>query len=479
MFVHKYPYIIYREFSENGYLTDNRNFGYDTASNSSVKLGDLLLSKEGSIFYAQLENNPLEISAIVDKLSVIFIGVTRERLLEDTLKFFQSLAEKGFVCCCESNDASLDKYQPIFSYENRVPHNIETKSDELLFPVHNVFGGQYCLTRVHVDVSSRCNENCVHCYIPTHNKNSIMAEDIFDKVLAECVKMKVLNITLSGGEPMLNPHFKTFLQKSVKENMSVNILSNLTLLTTELLDVIVSNPLISVQTSLYAMDEHVHDLITQKPGSFKRTKDGILRLRERNVPMQINCPIMKQNLQYYRDVLDFAKSLNIESSADYSLFGCYDGSCSNINCRIDLTDVKCLLENDYSNNQKLAEVIDVVKQKRVDDDDPICSICKSSLCVSNTGEVYPCEGWQRMILGNIVDQSLDEIWTNNAKTTHLRDLKFKDIDKCRTCQIRKYCTTCLIMNANETPSNNYMSVNPYVCAMARVKQQTIELKKQN
>ena len=297
MFVHKYPYIIYRAFPENGYLTDNRNFGYDTASNSNVKLGDLLLSKEGSVFYSQLEDNPLEISAIVDKLCAIFIGVTRDRLLEDTSCFFQSLAEKGFVYCGDSE--SLDNNPLVFSYGNRVPYGIEAKMDDVSFPFQDVFGGQYRLTRVHVDISSCCNENCVHCYIPISNKHSIMAEDMFDTVLAECVKMKVLNITLSGGEPMLNPHFKTFIQKCIKENMSVNILSNLTLLTTELLDVIASSPLISVQTSLYAMDESVHDLITQKAGSFKKTKEGILRLHERNVPMQINCPIMKQNLQYY------------------------------------------------------------------------------------------------------------------------------------------------------------------------------------
>lgn len=476
MFVRKYPYIIYRAFPENGYLTDNRNFGYDTASNSSVKLGDLLLSKEGSVFYSQLEDNPLEISAIVDKLCAIFIGVTRDRLLEDTSCFFQSLAEKGFVYCGDSE--SLDNNPLVFSYGNRVPYGIEAKMDDVSFPFQDVFGGQYRLTRVHVDISSCCNENCVHCYIPISNKHSIMAEDMFDTVLAECVKMKVLNITLSGGEPMLNPHFKTFIQKCIKENMSVNILSNLTLLTPELLDVIASSPLISVQTSLYAMDESVHDLITQKAGSFKKTKEGILRLHERNVPMQINCPIMKQNLQYYHDVLDFAKSMNIESSADYALFGCYDGSCSNIGCRIEVKDVKCILEHDFSNSKKLAEIMDAVGQKKVNDDDPICSICKSSLCISNMGEVYPCEGWQRMILGNISKQSLDEIWTNNAQTKHLRNLRFRDVDKCGSCQIRKYCTTCLILNANETPANDYMSVNPYVCEMARVKQQIIESKQQ-
>ena len=471
MFVRKLPYIIYRAYPTKGYLTDNRNFGYDTAAKSCLKVGDLLISHEGSIFYSQLENDVRSVDEIAKKLTTIFTGVRYEVLLEDATAFYAELAEKGFVECVEGIDAG--KSSNYFSYVNYEPCILHA---EINAPVeyNEVFAGEYSLTRVHVDISSRCNENCVHCYIPIACKRSMMDDDMFDKVLNQCVDMKIINITLSGGEPMLNPHLKSFLIKCGEANLSVNILSNLTCLSDELLDVIASNPLICVQTSVYAMDADVHDSITQHKGSFQKTISAIRELHKRNVPMQINCPIMKQNLHCYREVLEFAKSLNIEASSDYTLFGCYDSSGINLGCRITNANIENILDADDTKANVYDEAIRTINQKNVGDDEPICTVCKSSLCISNTGDVYPCEGWQRMVLGNLNAMTLRQIWEDSSLTKHLRDLKYRDFEECSVCRDRKYCTTCLIMNANENDRGDYMRVNPYMCELARIKRCVIE-----
>lgn len=71
MFVRRRPYIIYRAYPTKGYLTDNRNFGYDTAAKSCLKVGDLLISHGGSIFYSQLEDEFRSVDEIVEKLITI------------------------------------------------------------------------------------------------------------------------------------------------------------------------------------------------------------------------------------------------------------------------------------------------------------------------------------------------------------------------------------------------------------------------
>ena len=48
MFVRKLPYIIYRAYPTSGYLTDNRNFGYDTATKSCIKVGRPLRAGDAS-----------------------------------------------------------------------------------------------------------------------------------------------------------------------------------------------------------------------------------------------------------------------------------------------------------------------------------------------------------------------------------------------------------------------------------------------
>jgi len=472
MFVCKLPYIVFRAYPNNGYLTDNRNFGYDTASKSRLKVGDMVLSKEGSVFYSILEDRCLPFDLIVNKLLTIFSNVEYDTLYRDALLFYNELAEKGFVLCTDDECDTRDLIY--FSYSNSTPFILSdthqnTTSDDF------VLNESFNLSQVHIEISGACNENCVHCYIPSQMKCGIMTEDLFDKVLSECIKLKVLNITLSGGEPMLNPCLLSFLQKCGRNNFSINILSNLTQLSDELFDEIVSNPLISIQTSLYAMDEDVHDSITRQKGSFRKTINAITRLHEQNIPMQINCPIMKQNLHYYSDVIDFASSLNISHSIDYALFCSYDSSCSNIACRINTTEIADILKISYSDVETLNEAIQSSLHKQVDDGDFICSVCKSSLCISHNGDVYPCEGWQRMVLGNVNSHSLSEIWEEAPVTKRLRELRFQDFKKCSICQNRMYCSPCLIMNANESVTNDYMNINPYLCDMAEIKRNAIEL----
>ena len=65
--------------------------------------------------------------------------------------------------------------------------------------------------------------------------------------------MNLLHITISGGEPMLHPHFIDFLRECRINDKSVNVLSNLTLLNDEMVAEMKLNPLLSVETSVYSM----------------------------------------------------------------------------------------------------------------------------------------------------------------------------------------------------------------------------------
>lgn len=464
MIVQRLPYILYRSYPTYGYLTDNRNYGYDTDSHSCVKVGDLLLSKTGSAFYSLLKDTPQDINEVLCNLNKLYPEVPISTLQNDAIEFYEDLHSRGFIYLGEE-DNYLTTIQRYFSYTNKHPFELKVTQYQKSQSTFEDTLGQFCyLTSVHLDISSLCNENCIHCYIPNRYKCSTMNKDMFDDILKQCINMNVLNLTISGGEPMLNPYLKDFLIKCSRSNFSINLLTNLTLLSDELLDVISSNPLICVQTSLYAMDADIHDSITRRQGSFEQTMEGIRRLHDRNVPIQINCPIMRQNKDYFKDVLHFAKSLNIEADADYMLFGCYDRSCSNLPCRLSLKEIETIIKRKYIN-----EEIDIPQASKKNANDPICPVCKHSLCISNKGDVYPCEGWQGFKMGNVRETLLSELWEKGEKVLNLRNLKYKDFPKCYPCSYKRYCSICLIMNANENPNGDYRKTNTFMCEIAKIK----------
>ena len=460
------PYIIFRDCSDFGYLTDNRNYGYDTASKSSIKVGERILSKTGSVFYSILSEKAQSLSEIVEQLVPLFPGVSPEALGKDAEEFFHDLSNDGFILCGDNRDGLQDlKY---FSYENS--YALELLSE---MQVNNGdsfemnWGTKYHLVRVHVDVSGLCNEHCVHCFIPDSFKRNIMSKELFNRIIEQCIECKVLNITISGGEPMLNPNLSYFIEVCREKNFSINVLSNLTLLTDEYVKIFEKTPLLSIQTSLYSMNPEIHETITQQKGSFIKTKNAIEILHKHNIPMQINCPIMKQNKDSYQSVINWAQSLNIEASSDYMLFGSIDGSSKNLQCRLSIPEVETIMRQ---------QGVDSKRENRSGKDGDIgiiCPVCTNSLGVSHNGDVYPCEGLQSVHLGNTNEDSLASIWDNSPLVQQLRELNYDDFPKCRTCEDQEYCSRCLIRNANESLNHDYKDVNPYFCEIARRKRQIV------
>ena len=470
MYISKLPYIIFREYPEYGYLTDNRNFGYDTKSKSCIKVGDRVISKSGCVFYSVLSSEPEDISVIVSRLMLIFSNVSYDVIYHDACEFYEELAQDGFVAYV--NEKSHWRRDSYFSYANTKPVEL-LGMDSVELPYDDVFGNNQQLTRVQVDVSGFCNERCIHCYIPESCKHGMMSLDMFSMIVEQCRANNVLNITISGGEPMINPNLKDFLNLCGQYNFSVNLLSNLTLLSDEILQMLIENPLISVQTSLYSMNEAIHDSITHLPGSFKKTLNAIELLHRHNIPIQINCPIMKHNKENYYDVITWAHSMNIEADCDYMLFGCYDCSKMNLGCRLSLSEVEEIVLEQCGNDAYVENLYKEAKNKNLDENHPICSVCSTSICITNQGNVYPCEGWQGFCVGNITECSLGDIWRSSEKVLMLRNLKLKSFQQCLNCKYICYCSPCLYRNANEN-NGDFLKTSAYFCKIAELKKKIIE-----
>ena len=65
----------------------------------------------------------------------------------------------------------------------------------------------------------------------------MISSDLFYRVIEDGRKMNIINVTLSGGEPLLHEDFVEFLIKCRELDLSVNVLTNLTLLTDRIIAV--------------------------------------------------------------------------------------------------------------------------------------------------------------------------------------------------------------------------------------------------
>lgn len=461
--------VMYRDYGTFGYITDNRNFRYKLADDKEDDIGDKVVSESGAIFLSVLSRIPQSIDELAEKIGKHFTDVDIEIIKNDAIEFYCALEVDGFIVSGETLQECNEKDK---RFLHRKPKLKETKEYETSTQDYfeRYFNNEPQLTSLHIEIISRCNERCVHCYIPHEKKTDIMDPALFYDILEQGRKMNLLHVTISGGEPLAHCNFVDFLRKCNEYNFSVNVLSNLTLLNQDMIEEMKRNPLLCVQTSLYSMNADIHDSITQERGSFERTKSAILELIENDIPVQISCPIMKQNLNYYRDVIEWGKEHNINVNSDYVIIAGYDHTVQNLNCRLSIEDVRQIINEKIDNDPQYLESMEkeYMKKKEMSLEDYICSVCHSSICISEIGNVYPCAGWKDYVVANIKEEKLSDIWKRSEKVRYLRNLRRKDFSQCVQCSEKEFCTMCMVRNANENPLGNPLEVNKYFCNIAKL-----------
>ena len=201
-----------------------------------------------------------------------------------------------------------------------------------------------------------------------------------------------------------------------------------------------------------------------------------MKLIENNIPLQISCPIMKQNKDCYDDVIKWAQKYKIHVGDDYAIIAQYNHTTQNLGCRLAVNEIERIINNKITDDAMYLERIRIAAEKRknVTPNDFVCSVCHSSICVADNGNVYPCAGWQDYVVGNIKETPLKDIWNNSERVQYLRELRNRDFPKCVLCPDKDFCNMCMVRNANENPLGDPLIVNEYFCDIAKLNRKIFE-----
>lgn len=453
---------------------------------------DRTYNETGADFLKEISRQPQEVDDIVARLRKVYNdSVSTEELRADFIEFIQDLADHLFLVIGESTE-ELDAKDLDFSYSMENPKTLvddytqETKQkvdectqDFMLETTQR----EPRLNGLQFELTSRCNERCIHCYIPNPKKNA-GGDMPFEKVkslIDEFAEMGGLHVTLSGGEVFLYKDILPIIQYCREKDMQISILSNLIALKDEQIPVIKEANVSIVQTSLYSMNPDIHDLITTVKGSQVKTKAAIEKLVAADIPVQISCPVMKANYQGYADVLKYAQSLRCKAQTDYIMMAQSDLDTSNLANRLSLEETEALLKDiiqwdiDYKEDtlkrpplsEEIAFDLDRFAKQ------PFCGAGINDCCITENGDVYPCAGWQAMVCGNVYQQSLKDIWENSPQMKQVRAVTQGDFPKCMDCEARNYCAMCLVRNYNESGGDMF-KINQHFCEVAFLNKKIVE-----
>ena len=156
-----------------------------------------------------------------------------------------------------------------------------------------------------LELTLACNIRCRHCYNFDRDqprKDSCGAEKPeltlpeTLSLLGELREAGCLFLVLTGGEVLSSPKLFPGLDRARELNLAVQLLTNGTLLRPGVAAKLAGYPnLMGASVSLYGATPDTHDGITQVRGSWRRTWDGIERLRGLGVAVRLKFVVMRQN----------------------------------------------------------------------------------------------------------------------------------------------------------------------------------------
>jgi radical SAM protein with 4Fe4S-binding SPASM domain len=309
---------------------------------------------------------------------------------------------------------------------------------------------------VHFDLTYRCNERCVHCYLDHNDHGELTTAECLN-VLEDLARSGALFLTFSGGEIFLRPDLYEILAAARRLHFDISLKSNALLVTPERAARLREFGVRRVQISVYSDIPAIHDAITKVPGSLERTLAAIPILLEHGLQVKLACPLMQENLMAYRGVMALAEKLGVPYILDLTITPMMDGSSGPLAHRASVSSLLPVLQDPTLHackpqpSPQAAPAINALPptfgsavssgiESAAYEDLP-CSAGHNSCYISPYGDVFPCVQLPQAA-GNLRREKFDDIWYHAPQLERLRAIRESQLPICSRCEIRSYCERC-------------------------------------
>ena len=309
---------------------------------------------------------------------------------------------------------------------------------------------------VHFDLTYRCNERCVHCYLDHDDHGELTTAECL-KVLEDLARAGTLFLTFSGGEIFLRPDLYEILAAARSLHFDISLKTNALLATPERAARLRELGVRRVQISVYSDIPAVHDAITKVPGSLQRTLAAIPILLNHGLQVKLACPLMQENLMAYRGVMALAEKLGVPYVLDLTITPMMDGSSGPLAHRASVSSLLPVLLDPVLHACKpqmtpqAASAMNALQpafgsavssgiESSAYEDLP-CSAGHNSCYISPYGDVFPCVQLPQAA-GNIRRERFDNIWYHAPQLERLRAIRESQLPICSRCEIKSYCERC-------------------------------------
>lgn len=348
------------------------------------------------------------------------------------------------------------------------------------FPLWKKLDSKRSLISLEFEITSRCNNNCTHCYINipagdmASRTNELSIAEI-DKISNEAVDLGAYTALLTGGEPLLRPDFPEIFMLLKKKGFIVSVFTNATLINQKYINLFKKYPPRNLEVSVYGITEKTYEKISRVPGTFNAFMRGVDLLIKNRIKVRFKAMALRSNVHEITEISKFCR----ERTKDYFRFDPqlhlrYDRNKERnreIKAeRLTAEEISRIEQADSERSEFLIEnrkkyIYD--KILRAENSNLFsCGIGNGSLTVGANGFLRGCSSlFKKDLLYDWRKGNLKNAWEFFFPSLlNLKTMNRKIMEKCRTCNIVNLCMSC--------PAHNYLETGDpeafvdYFCEVA-------------
>jgi len=348
---------------------------------------------------------------------------------------------------------------------------MKTRSSRYLSKFYNK--KKYFPFNAQIELSYRCNLNCIHCYCKgSEDKNRELTTQDWKKILDEIQTEGCTTLTLTGGDPLLRDDFLEIYSHAKKNGFIITLFASGQEFTKEIINFLAKSPPYSIEITLNGITKDTYESITGLKGSYAKAMKAIRLLAERKLALNLKANCLKQNKHEVVKIKRFTEQL-LGRPAKKKYYFKYDPL---INPRLNGDRTPC------SYRLSFEELLEVQRQ-----DPDLWREYQKGLHgdlsdVKRDGNyLYHCSSWMKHFFinpyGRLKFCLYSDKFSADLKTRSFRegfyevfpkllDEEFKTASKCRNCSLKLICYSCPARAYSET--GNEEAPVEYYCELARV-----------
>lgn len=296
---------------------------------------------------------------------------------------------------------------------------------------------------LNAELTHRCPLRCPYCSNPQEleRRDKELSTDVWLRILEEAAGLGVVQLHLTGGEPLLRADAELLIERARSLGLFVNLITSGVGLTEARLRRLAEAGVDSLQLSLQAATPSLSDHIAGFQ-AFDRKRQAAALIRATGLPLNMNVVLHRHNIGELEAIVELCLSWGA-SRLELANTQYYGWALVNRETLMPTKEQLKAAEASFDELKKRIgkqmELIWVVPDYYAERPKPCMGGWgRISLTVSPSGKVLPCpaaSGIDTLTFDSVTDRSLASIWYESAALNAFRGTNWMT-EPCRSCERR-------------------------------------------